>query len=36
MGCFGTVVNDDDVEEGARKASDLPNGLLLQEYTDIE
>jgi len=33
---YSLVVNDDDIGEGARKAAELPNGLLLHEYTDIE
>ena len=36
MPAFGIIVNDDDIGEGARKASELPNGLILQEYKDVE
>jgi hypothetical protein len=33
---FSTVVNDDDIGEIVEKAAELPNGLMLHEYTDIE
>jgi len=33
---LSTVVNDDEIEERARKAAELPNGILLREYVDIE
>lgn len=33
---FSTVVNDDEIGDRAEKAAELPNGLMLHEYTDIE